>query len=531
MKKKVDKTFKNSNDYLRDFASILEDIKNLISILDIDQLLSKILSVCLKVTNMPSGSIALYNDEDKTFKMRAAKGFSKKFLSIGEWKLRKGGMHEKIMKKDVPYVVKDTSTEKAFSNPVAVKEGIKSIIVVPLSFEGKKIGMMYVDDFVVRDFSKVDINLLSILSSFAAMSIDNALTHLDLKESYEKLERSNKELDRKVYEFKSLFNVANFVGSTFDLEDILDFILHSATHITSTPAGSIALYDKENNELTMQSYMGFSDDFLQEIKWKVREKGITKDILKSKAPLVINDTSKDKRFNNPIALRENIKAMMAVPLIYQEEIVGIIYVDDFDVKSFTKDEKTLFSVLATYAAMVIKNAQLYQKTKILAITDGLTGLYNHKFFQDSLKSEIQRAKRYNHKLSLLMLDIDYFKKYNDTYGHVQGDEILHSLAGILNKETREVDIAARYGGEEFVIILPETGKAKAKSNASRIRKTVERHDFSVKGSEKGDKITVSIGGAVFPDDAKSIKKLIENADKALYKAKDEGRNRVEFFDE
>ncbi len=531
MKKKLEKTIENSTDVLQGFASILEEIKNLVSTLDIDTLLQKILSLSLAVTKSPSGSIALYNDKTETFRMRAAKGFSEKFLEIGEWKLRSGGMHEKILSGNEPYIVANTATEKSFSNPLAVKEGIKSIIVIPLTFEGKIIGMMYVDDFVERDFSDINLHLLSILSSFAAMAIDNALTHLNLKKSFSKLENANKELDRKVFEFKSLFNVANFVGSTLDLDNILQFILQSATHITKCPAGSIALYDHVENELAMQSSIGFSDNFLKEVKWKVREKGITKDILTSKEPLVVSDTNLDSRFNNPIALKENIQSMMAVPLIYQDEVVGIIYVDDFKCREFSRDEKNLFSVLSTYAAMVIKNAQLHKRTKQLAITDGLTGLYNHQFFQENLEAEITRTKRYNHYVSLLILDIDYFKKYNDTYGHVQGDNILKGLSQILNETTREIDIVARYGGEEFVIILPETEKKKALSIAERTRRSIEEFDFSIKGFPEGNRITVSIGGAVYPTNASSQVKLIERADAALYKSKDTGRNKVTFYDD
>jgi transcriptional regulator with GAF, ATPase, and Fis domain len=247
MKKTLEDISQKSIDFVRDFAAILEEIKGLVSTLELTSLLDKILSISLNVTKTPSGSIALYDEKKKTFNIKAAQGFSKKFMSIGEWKLRQGGMHEKILKRNKPYVVKDTSVEKSFSNPIAVKEGIKSIIIIPLKYEGKKIGMMYVDDFTVRDFEDVDINILTILSAFAAMAIDNAITHRDLKKSYDKIEKINKELDRKVYEFKSLFNVANFVASTLDLEIILSFILQSATHITRTPAGSIALYDKQNN--------------------------------------------------------------------------------------------------------------------------------------------------------------------------------------------------------------------------------------------------------------------------------------------
>ena len=158
----------------------------------------------------------------------------------------------------------------------------------------------------------------------------------------------------------------------------------------------------------------------------------------------------------------------------------------------------------------------------------MTGLWNYGYFQHQLNEEVKRANRFNRVLSLLLLDIDFFKKFNDTFGHIAGDKILKEFACILKDSCREVDLIARYGGEEFVIILPETYKEKAYSFAERIRKKTQNHHFFY-NNDNYTKITISIGVANLPQDAADRETLVSYADKALYAAKQTGRNRVCMF--
>jgi len=176
--------------------------------------------------------------------------------------------------------------------------------------------------------------------------------------------------------------------------------------------------------------------------------------------------------------------------------------------------------------MKVKKAEFF---KALSQIDGLTGLYNHRTFHQILNEELARAKRYKSELSILMIDVDDFKIYNDTNGHPLGDLSLKEIAWILKYTCRETDKVARYGGEEFVIILPETGKSGAYAVAERIRRAVEEIEFEREEVLPKGKLTVSIGIASFPEDAKTKKELIEKADKALYEAKKRGKNQVVFF--
>ncbi len=167
------------------------------------------------------------------------------------------------------------------------------------------------------------------------------------------------------------------------------------------------------------------------------------------------------------------------------------------------------------------------KLQELSITDGLTGVYNHRYFYEKLSEEIRRAERYGHPLSLIMADIDFFKQYNDAYGHVEGDKGLEAIASFMKQSVRAGDMVARYGGEEFSVILPETGKKEAMAVAERIRLCVQAAHYASKNGESGGRLTVSLGVAAFPEDAEDQKGLIEKADAALYRAKEKGRNRVD----
>jgi len=340
---------------------------------------------------------------------------------------------------------------------------------------------------------------------------------------------SEKKAAKEVQELIDLLDVAKLVVSTLEMHHVLDAILKSAMKLTATNAGSIALFHKESNELEIMAHRGFSEDFAGNTRWKVRPGGLTDKILKSKKPTVISNTTNKRFFTNPLALKEGIKSMVCVPLVFNDDIIGIFYVDDFSPRAFNKGELRLLYILSTFAAMSIDHAQLHEKTKKMAITDGLTGLYNHRHFQEELTKEATRAERYDDKFSLLMIDIDDFKSLNDDYGHPFGDKVLQKLSEVLKASVRETDMAARYGGEEFTVLLPKVDSAQALTMARRITRQIKAKTASLMRGKRP--FTVSIGIASFPADARERLELIQNADKALYTAKARGKNRIVEFQE
>lgn len=191
-------------------------------------------------------------------------------------------------------------------------------------------------------------------------------------------------------------------------------------------------------------------------------------------------------------------------------------------KSFLQTVSVIYENIVLYTRL----HKLYEIKVQEAMRDGLTKLYNYRYFIQELERETNRALRFNTAFSVLMIDIDFFKKYNDTYGHMEGDKILRTMADLFTQNTRSTDTVARYGGEEFVIILPGLQKDRAKQIAEKLRKLIEDHDFFNEDIQKHNNLTISIGVATFPDDSKQPGQLLKLADKALYRAKNEGRNRV-----
>jgi diguanylate cyclase (GGDEF)-like protein len=227
------------------------------------------------------------------------------------------------------------------------------------------------------------------------------------------------------------------------------------------------------------------------------------------------------------ALERGYKSFIAVPLIAQDRALGCMNLYLAERHEFDADEIQLLSTFASQAAVSIENARLFEETRQLAITDELTGLANHRHFYHQLAREVRRAQRYKRPLTLLMLDLDYFKRYNDTFGHLAGDHALRETAELLRRNARDVDLVARYGGEEFAVILPETDLERSVAQAERTRVAVADHAFRGKDSNPQGDLTVSIGVAALSPGIRKIEELVHDADQALYRAKTQGRNRIE----
>ena len=331
----------------------------------------------------------------------------------------------------------------------------------------------------------------------------------------------------QVLALEELIEVARAVVSTLDLDTLLQAILNSAMNFADAPAGSIALYDDRHQELLIHSHSGLTAEFVKHERWGVTPGGLTEQVLKAKEIFFVDDTEKTMFLSNPLMVKEGIRSLICIPLCVCDQIVGVLYLDDFVPRQFKREKLKLLSVLASFAAMAIDNAKLHKRTTIMANTDALTGLHNHRYFQQVYKQEMERAKRYGKTFGFLFIDVDDFKKYNDTYGHFKGDRILVAIGDLITDSLRRVDYAFRYGGEEFIVILPESDLESSLQVAERLRMIIEERTAS-DGETGGKGVTVSIGVACYPGNGRERDDLFNVADGLLYRAKGHGKNQVHY---
>lgn len=246
-------------------------------------------------------------------------------------------------------------------------------------------------------------------------------------------------------------------------------------------------------------------------------------VLQRNTPLLITDVNKDLRFPRQIGA-PLASSIMATPLMNEKKVVGVVRVDGIQPNSFDSEDLRLLDIISLIASLSLDNANLFAQVQELSITDPLTGLYTHKFFQERFNEEVLRAGRYHMGLGVLLSDIDHFKRYNDTYGHQVGDEVLKNVADTIKQLVEETDIVARYGGEEFIVLLSPSDEQRSLAVAEKIRATIEKQRFNFSGHMTS--VTLSLGVATFPADATITSQLIRIADERLYKAKESGRNQV-----
>jgi len=249
--------------------------------------------------------------------------------------------------------------------------------------------------------------------------------------------------------------------------------------------------------------------------------GIIYEALYEVVPVYIKNDGNKKYSNDPLVNKLDLKEFVLAPLWSKNNPLGIIIVDNYITKRpITDEDLRILTMFINQAAGAIENSKTYEDTLLRAHTDTLTSLWNYGYFQYKLDEEIMKARATNNKLSVLMIDIDDFKKFNDTFGHQTGDEALKEVSEALQRCSRKMDLACRYGGEEFAFILPNTSKEEATTIAERMRKSIAEQTFA------NASFTISIGIASFPEDGQTKEEIIRKADLALYRAKKEGKNKV-----
>lgn len=343
-----------------------------------------------------------------------------------------------------------------------------------------------------------------------------------LKEINSQLEDMNKRLTASLAEFFTLQQISQAIGSIFDMNELLKFVNDVIIGVMGVATSNIALYNREGNRLKVQ---------VTNIT-NARERAILTDNINSpalrecleKGRSIIDNAVDSNKY--PFTRGRNVRSLMCVPLQVKGKGYGLILIEHNIPNAFGEDNVRLLEVITQHISIAIENAKLYEQLQEYANTDGLTQVYNRVFFQKRLSEELNRAKQQGYEVSIIFFDVDDFKAYNDTYGHLFGDMILQSIALTVKESVRKDDIVARFGGEEFVILLPYTGKEMAYEKAEELRRKISELVVCDRNNDIAKSVSVSMGVSTFPTLAKDETELLNSADEALYMAKERGKNCV-----
>lgn len=345
-----------------------------------------------------------------------------------------------------------------------------------------------------------------------------------LKKSYEELE---KRVAERTKELLLLYSFTSAISKTLNVNEALKNAGEELTVALELDGYVGTLY--KNNSISKEDlvYSSLTEEELNIVLAKFDNKNIFSHLSLSHSSYVIN-IDEDSTFLNYKRLK-TIKSIAVFPILYLGKIVGFMIFLSSNGNFFQSNILSVIETCMVQLGVSIANAEKYEFTEELSFKDPLTKLFNRRYFEAKLEDELARWQRYKRETSLCMIDIDFFQKVNDTYGHQSGDAILKQLAQIIQSSIRKSDIAARYGGEEFVLLMPETSLENAYAALERLRKNVEEHVFVIDVFPGTLSITISIGLACFSSFITKKEKLIELADKSLYTAKQTGRNKVVMY--
>ncbi|HXN06278.1 MAG TPA: diguanylate cyclase [Nitrospiria bacterium] len=457
-------------------------------------------------------TLALLKLDSVTGEYKTFEAFGKSIFEIASFK---GSVEEGVLGKalagDVPFYSADRNDIFLSGFP----ENTLDLHLFPL---GKSSCGKFLLAFINTSLSEEEVRMIRLFCHQASVILEN-----------QRLERALKDHQKDA---RVLMEFSSHLGSTLDSGELFKTIVDQSTEILQAENGSLLLLDEETGDLKIRYIRGMNQKIIEGYRIQPGI-GIAGKVLEEGVPLLVQNIEKDPRLLMARRPRYKTGSFLSVPIKLNQRTIGVINISDKTGDAvFNETDLQLALTISGYASMAIERSEFYRRSEELrqiSITDTLSGLLNRRYFQERLAEEVERSKRHGLPLSLIIMDIDDFKIYNDLHGHLAGDEAISLVGKNLRNNIRTIDVAARYGGEEFTVILPQTAKQDAAQIAKRLCSEIERTGLIEGTVRKTRPITVSIGLASFPEDADTLENFFKNADDALYTAKREGKNRVVIF--
>ncbi len=406
--------------------------------------------------------------------------------------------------------------------------GLRLFLRLPLKELSQAMKKAEAGDLLVRARADRDDEVGALAKAFNALLARLTEMKADEIDHQREVDLARRELELKaaletrVKELSTLYDVSRALTSTIDLPEVLERITELVPVKLAVPKFSVMLLNADGQLEVRQSLppnperMVFSPT-----------EGVCGRAATDRRAAYVSDLETDPLFKVRGERGAKVRgSLLAVPMVHGEELLGVLNFERSEKAAFAPAEIEFFTAVADQAAMAIKNARLHQQTVALSITDMLTGVANRRYLFQQLELEIARANRFGTQLSMLMIDIDHFKKLNDSAGHTAGDTVLKQVCNLMKGMVRKVDTLARYGGEEFVVLLPQVTRAEALEVAEKLRKAVAEAPIEHREVQPGARVTISVGVSNLPVDATEQHRLVDCADSALYASKRNGRDKV-----
>lgn len=483
---------------MQKIAILYDASQAVLSTFDLDEVLKQILAIAGDYFHLKNVAILLLDRKTQKLHVRSQIGWDagqdQIAMSVGEGitgtaaKLKRP-IYAPDVNKDPRYITSAQRTRSELAIPLMVREEVVGV----LDCQSEK------EDF----FDSDTIDLLTLFSTQASMALQNAKLY--------SLEQ------RRASQLEAINAIAKQTTAVLDLKDLLDKVCSLV--LESFPVDHVSVLLKEDDFLVMRAHHGRLTPSIADDERLPANRGLWSEAFNTGKTVADGNLALAP---NRIETFKESRSRMCIPLISFGQTLGVLVLDSMRVEAFNPADARPLESVADICATAIQNAHYVDRVRHLANIDGLTGIFNRRYFEKQIADELERSRRYDTELTVMMVDIDHFKRLNDEFGHLLGDEVLRQVSSIFSQQLRKNDVVCRYGGEEFAILLPQTSCQQAMAVAEKLRRVVEAWQFP--GVPRP--VTISAGIASCPAHGSTRDDVVKAADAALYTAKQAGRNRV-----
>src|SRR5437899_3070129 len=483
---------------MQKIAILYDASQAVLSTFELDEVLQQILIIARDYFHLPNVSILLLDKETNELYVRSQIGWDQKSdgvrVPIGT------GLIGTAAKEKRPVYVPDVTKDPRYL-PCSKKTA--SELAIPLMVRDEVVGVLDCQSENVDHFDKETIDLLTLFSTQASMALQNARLY--------SLER------RRAQQLEAINAIAKQTTAVLDVKELLIKVCSLIQQAFQVSHVSVLL--REEDDLVLRAHHGSLKPRTVEGGRLSAATGLWGQALSAGKTVIEDDVRTVPEY---VGLYTESGSRMCIPLVSFGQTLGALLLDNVEPKAFRRGDVQSLESVADICATAIQNANYVERVRQLAYVDGLTGIFNRRFFELRISEEIERARRFDTGMAVIMVDIDNFKRLNDEFGHLLGDEVLRQVSSIFHQQLRKIDVVCRYGGEEFAMLLSQTNSQHALSVAEKLRRLVETWQFP--GVPR--RVTISAGAASYPEDGTTRDELVKAADAGLYAAKQAGRNLV-----